>query len=62
MTKLLQDAIDRLREWPEDRQDQVARALIEAADVDADYQLTDEQVATIEHRRARSNRTFVSVA
>jgi hypothetical protein len=33
MTKLLQDAIEKLKELPESRQDQLARALLEVAAV-----------------------------
>ena len=29
MTKLLQDVIDRVRQWPEDRQDEAAEVLLE---------------------------------
>jgi hypothetical protein len=29
MTKLLQDVIERMRKWPEDRQDEAARVLLE---------------------------------
>ena len=53
MTKLLHDAIERLRELPEKRQNQLAVALIEVADADQnEYHLTDEQVKEVGRRRA----------
>jgi hypothetical protein len=62
MTKLLQDAIERIKELPESRQDQLARALIDVAEHDQnEYQLTDEQVEEVRRRRANPNRKFVSV-
>ena len=63
MTKLLQDAIEKLKELPESRQDQLARALMEVADGDqSEYHLTDEQVEEVRRRRGNPNRKFVSVA
>ena len=62
MTKLLQDAIEKLKELPENRQDQLARALIEAAKEESEYHLTDEQLDEVRRRRANPNRKFVSVA
>jgi 4-aminobutyrate aminotransferase-like enzyme len=63
MTKLLADAIERLKELPEERQDQLAAALIEVAEGDqGDYHLTDEQVEEVRRRRSNPNRKFISVA
>ena len=62
MTKLLQDAIERLKELPENRQDQLARALIEVTEGESGYHLTDEQVEEVRRRRANPDRKFVSVA
>jgi hypothetical protein len=62
MTKLLQDAIERLKELPENRQDQLARALIEVAEAESEYQLTDEQLEEVRRRRAKPDRKFISVA
>ena len=62
MTKLLQDAIEKLKELPEERQDELAQALIEVAESDMHpYRLTDEQVAEIERRIANPHRKFVSL-
>jgi len=63
MTKLLQDAIEKLKELPESRQNELAVALIEVAEGDhSEYHLTDEQVEEVRRRRANTNRKFVSVA
>jgi hypothetical protein len=63
MTKLLQDAIERLKELPESRQNEVAAALMELAEGgESEYRLTDEQVEEVRRRRANPNRKFVSVA
>ena len=62
MTKLLEDAIERLKELPKKRQNQLAVALIEVADADQnEYHLTDEQVEEVRRRRASPNRKFVSL-
>ena len=63
MTKLLEDAIERLKELPKKRQDQLAAALIEVADSDQHaYHLTDDQIAEVRQRRTNPKRTFVSLA
>jgi hypothetical protein len=48
MTKLLQDVIERVRQWPEDRQDDAARLLLdlEAQQGNA-YRLTPEQAKEV---------------
>jgi hypothetical protein len=62
MTKLLEDAIERLKELPEERQNELAEALIEAAkSEESEYQLSDEQVAEIERRRRVKNQKFVTL-
>ena len=62
MTKLLQSAIEKLKELPESRQNELAVALIEVAEGDqVDYRLTDEQVAEVLLRRANPDRKFVTV-
>jgi hypothetical protein len=63
MTKLLADAIERLKELPQERQDQLAAALLEVADGDQDdYRLSDEQIAEVRRRRANPDRKFISPA
>jgi hypothetical protein len=52
MTKLLQDVIDRVRTWPEDRQDDAARLLLDLeAQQNNSYRLTPEQVKEVEEIR-----------
>jgi hypothetical protein len=49
MTKLLQDVIDRVRQWPEERQDQAALVLLDLEAQQANrYRLTPEQVREVE--------------
>ena len=56
MTKLLQDVIERVRTWPEDRQDDAARLLLdlEAQQTNA-YRLTPEQLEEVAriHQKVR---------
>jgi hypothetical protein len=59
----LQDAIERINELPESRQDQLARALIDVAEHDQnECRLPDEQVEEARRRRANPNRKFISLA
>ena len=63
MTKSLQEAIEKLKELPEERQDELAEALTAVAEEDLHrYHLTDEQVAEVRRRRANPDRKFVSLA
>jgi hypothetical protein len=49
LTKLLQDVIDRVRCWPEQRQDQAAQVLLDLeAQQKNRYRLTAEQVREVE--------------
>lgn len=49
MSKLLQDVIDRVQRWPEDRQDDAARLLLDfEAQQTGAYRLTAEQVQQVE--------------
>ncbi|HLA20610.1 MAG TPA: hypothetical protein VJZ74_04040 [Pseudolabrys sp.] len=49
MTKLFQDVIERVRQWPEDRQDQAALVLLDLEAQQANrYRLTPEQVREVE--------------
>jgi hypothetical protein len=61
MTKLVQEAIEVLKEMPEERQEAAARAIINYGTEDDDLQLTDEQVAEIERRIENPNRQFISL-
>lgn len=52
MTKLLQEVIERVRNWPDDRQDQAARVLLDLeAQQASNYRLTPEQVKEVEDIR-----------
>ena len=63
MTKLLQNAIEKLKELPEERQDELAQALIEVAESDLHpYRLTDEQVAEVKRRRNVKNPKTLTMA
>jgi len=54
MTKLLQDVLERVRTWPDDRQDDAARLLLELeAQQTSDYRLTPEQVKEVEELQAQ---------
>jgi len=49
MSKLLNDVIDRVRAWPEDRQDEAAQLLLDLeAHRTSRYRLTPEQVREVE--------------
>jgi predicted component of type VI protein secretion system len=51
MTKLLQEAIEKVRELPEREQDQAAQALLGFAESHrANWQLTEEQAAEVRRR------------
>ena len=48
MTKLLQDVIERVRRWPEDRQDEAAQVLLDLeTQRTAGLRLTPEQVREV---------------
>jgi hypothetical protein len=56
MTRSFQDAIERLRELPEERQNELAEALMAVAESDLQpCRLTDEQVAEVRRRRIESS-------
>jgi hypothetical protein len=50
MNKQLRDAISRLAELPEERQQAAAALLLDFLDRDDDIELTPEQIAEIERR------------
>jgi len=62
VSKVLKEILERVETWPEDRQEDAARVLIEMEEQDAiGYSLTDEQVAEVERRRANPNRKFLTI-
>jgi hypothetical protein len=62
-TKALEKAIERAQSWPDERQDDAARMLLEMeAQMTSPYRLTDEQLAEIRRRRAVKNPETISLA
>ena len=62
-TKALKEIIERVQRWPEERQDDAARMLLEMEAQDtAGYHLTDEQVAEVKRRLADPNPKFLTLA
>ena len=54
MTKLLRDVIERVQQWPDERQDQAARLLLDLEAQQANsYRLTPEQVKEVDDIRKR---------
>jgi hypothetical protein len=62
-TKALKEAIDRVQHWPEERQDDAAKMLLEGEAQDASgCQLREEQVAEVKRRIADPNPKFLTLA
>ena len=62
MSNLIEDAVEALRNLPHDVRDAAARAILNyETDYDDDLQLTDAQVADVEHRIANPARRFMSL-
>ena len=61
MTNLVREAIEVLKDMPEDRQETVARAIINYAADDDAVQLSDDQIVEIERRVASPNRKFITL-
>lgn len=54
MTKLLQDVIERVRQWPDDRQDEAARVLLDLEEQrSATVRLSPEQSREVARIRQR---------
>lgn len=54
MTKLLRDVIERVRQWPEERQDEAAHILLELeAQRTSRLRLTPEQLAEVKRIRQK---------
>ena len=63
MTTKLKEVIERVQNWPEERQEDAAKVLLEMEAQDASsYQLPDEQLAEVRRRRADPIRKLVSHA
>jgi hypothetical protein len=62
MSKKLQEVIERVSRWPEDRQEEAAEVLLELeAQADSDYRLTPEQAAEVERRLANPSPRFMTL-
>jgi hypothetical protein len=62
-TKALKEAIERVERWPQQRQDDAARMLLEMEAQDAaGYQLTDEQAAEVQRRLVDPTPRFITLA
>ncbi len=62
-TKALKEAIERVQNWPEERQEDAARMLLEMeAQMTSSYGLTDEQLAELRRRRAAKNPKTISLS
>lgn len=64
MTKSeVHEVLDRVHSWPEERQEDAARILLEMEEQDGSpYRLTDEQLAEVQRRRAKDNPNLISLA
>jgi hypothetical protein len=63
MTTKLKDVIERVQNWPEERQEDAAKVLLEMEAQDtSSYQLTDEQLAEVRRRRAEVNPKTLTLA
>ena len=55
--------LERVRSWPEERQEEAAHVLLEMEAQDASpYRLTDEQLTEVKRRRAKDDPKLVSLA
>ncbi|MGD9738065.1 MAG: hypothetical protein AB7O56_05690 [Bauldia sp.] len=62
MAKILEQAIEAARKLPEGEQEAAGVALLEYLTAMRDLQLTDEQVAEVERRRASGSGRYLSLA
>lgn len=62
-SKILEEVLQRVESWPEDRQEDAANLLIEMEQQDGySIGLTDSQLREVERRLAKPNKTFVTLA
>ncbi len=62
VSKTLKDVLERIETWPEERQEDAARVLIEMEEQDTRrVSISDSQVEEVERRRAAPNRSFMTV-
>ena len=59
----ISEVLERVHAWPEARQEEVVRILVEMeAQDESPYRLTDEQLAEVRRRRANRNPELISLA
>lgn len=61
MTKLLEQALEAVRELSDEEQNTVASALIDYANRDGELRLTEEQAAEIERRMNADDQRFITL-
>jgi hypothetical protein len=63
MSEALKEIIERVRTWPEERQEDAARVLLAMEKQDrSPYRLTDEQAAEVQRRLDEKNPKTLSLA
>ena len=62
MSKLLDDAMEVLRDLPKNMQETAARAIMDYAATFDDVQLSDDQAAEVQRRMDDANRSFLSLS
>jgi hypothetical protein len=63
MNAKLKEVIERVRAWPEERQEDAAKVLLEMEAQDSSsYQLSDEQLAEVRRRRAEKDPDTLTLA
>jgi hypothetical protein len=61
-SKILEDVWERIEKWPPERQEDVARILIEMEEQDAEHvSISESQVDQVERRKAAPDRKFLPV-
>jgi hypothetical protein len=57
------EVLDRVHSWPEERREEAARILLEMEAQDASpYRLSDEQLAEVQRRRAKQDPKLIPLA
>jgi hypothetical protein len=61
-TKALKEAIERVQRWPEERQEDAAKILLDMeAQANSGYRLSDEQAAEVRRRLSEPNPKFLTL-
>jgi len=62
MSDKVRAALETLRRLPDGQQEMLARAILDHAAQDTDWQLSDEQIAEVQRRTVNPSRRLFSVA